>query len=573
MGDMPLKGKKIGVLVENEFIPEEIQHYQQRFTELGATVHLMSRLWGNKTLQFFSDIEIRKPIHHLDVSIDFQDVNLKDYAAVIMAANYTSVRLRHFDPPEGKLITPEQARYAPAVEFFAKAMADPSIIKGALCHGLWILTPRPETLLGRKVICHEVVLADIANAGAIYTPSKVGVVTDNDLVTGRSKEDVALFVDTITQQILETPKRKTQAPVKRTKELTMTEGCKQPELALLAAVEANDLLTVTDLIKSGINVNKRGHQHLTPLMIAAGYGYVQMTEKLLLAGADVNLIDSSLGASALHKAAQGGVVDVARLLLQYGAFINLQSAVIGNTPLIDAVWSKRPAMVKFLLDQGAIINIKNHIGVTVLDFIGDKPNWTAGGTIPENENWGKLIRTYLEERQKQNDAVIKEQRLMQAVQNNDLAAVKTLIAKGADVNEQSPIVGSGNDGQTPLLVASFNGYTEIVRELLNAGANPLIVDYIMKATPAHKAAFSRHAEVVKLLIEQDHFQIDSQGPYNGYTELHDAVWHGSIETVKVLLDANASLDLRGHDGKTPLEIAITHGRSEIAELIREKMSH
>jgi protease I len=209
MGDMPLKGKKIAILVESEFIPEEIQHYQQRFTELGATVHLMSRLWGNKSLRFVSDVdELGKSIHYLDVNIDFQNVNLTDYAALIMAANYTSVRLRYFQPPEGKPINPEQARHAPAVEFFAQAMKDHNIIKGALCHGLWILTPRPEMLKGRRVICHEVVLADITNAGAIYVPSSTGVVVDGDLVTGRSKDDVALFVDTITQQIVEKKKDK-----------------------------------------------------------------------------------------------------------------------------------------------------------------------------------------------------------------------------------------------------------------------------------------------------------------------------------------------------------------------------
>ena len=52
-----LEGKKIAVLVETEFIPEEIKAYQTRFPELGATVHLMSRLWGNESARFVSDID------------------------------------------------------------------------------------------------------------------------------------------------------------------------------------------------------------------------------------------------------------------------------------------------------------------------------------------------------------------------------------------------------------------------------------------------------------------------------------------------------------------------------------
>ncbi len=197
-----LSGKKIAVLVETEFIPEEFAAYQQRFPELGATVHLMSRLWGNKSTRFVSDVDaVGKSLQYLDVNIDFQNVDINDYAAVIMAANYTSVRLRAFEPPKGQPISPEQTRTAPAVQFFAKAMANPKIIKGLLCHGLWLLTPMPELLKGRKVICHEVVLADIANAGAVYVPSPSNIVVDGDLVTGRSGHDVDAFIDAIAHEI------------------------------------------------------------------------------------------------------------------------------------------------------------------------------------------------------------------------------------------------------------------------------------------------------------------------------------------------------------------------------------
>lgn len=202
MATRMLEGKKIAVLVETEFIPEEIAAYQTRFAELGATVHFMSRLWGNPSTRFISDVDdLGESLQYLDVNIDFQNVNLDDYAAVIMAANYTSVRLRYFEPPQGQPINPEQTRTAPAVQFFAKAMANPKIVKGLLCHGLWLLTPMPELLKGRRVICHEVVLADITNAGAIYEPSPTNIVVDGDMVTGRSGHDVNAFIEAIATQI------------------------------------------------------------------------------------------------------------------------------------------------------------------------------------------------------------------------------------------------------------------------------------------------------------------------------------------------------------------------------------
>lgn len=196
-----LGGKKIAILVESEFIPEEIEAYQKRFSELKATTHFMSRLWGNPSVRFFSDAVEGEIPKTLDVEIDLQDVDVEDYAAVIMSANYTSVRLRYFEPPLGSAISSEQVRTSPAVQFYAKAMANPRIVKGALCHGLWLLTPMPELLRGRRVICHEVVLADIANAGAIYEPSASGVVVDGDLITGRSRHEVYPFIDAITEQI------------------------------------------------------------------------------------------------------------------------------------------------------------------------------------------------------------------------------------------------------------------------------------------------------------------------------------------------------------------------------------
>jgi protease I len=196
----PLAARKIAVLVESLYIPEEIEAYKQDFGALGATVDLMTRLWGKASDTFVSDPNgldpngVPRTAQTLTIDIDFEHVDLADYAAVIMSANYTSVRLRYFQPPQ----SPADA---PAVAFFARAMMRPDIVKGALCHGLWILTPRPALLRGRRVICHEVVQADVENAGALIVRDKGTVVVDADLVTGHSKDDVHAFIQAIAGQI------------------------------------------------------------------------------------------------------------------------------------------------------------------------------------------------------------------------------------------------------------------------------------------------------------------------------------------------------------------------------------
>lgn len=204
MGKTPLKGKKIAVLVESEFIPEEIEAYRRDFAALGAEVHFMSYLWGQPKLTFTSAEQAGSKQMTLEVDIDFQDINPDEYAAIIMAANYTSVRLRYFEPPPGQPFSADMVKSAPAVKFFARAMANRRLVKGALCHGLWILTPNPELLKGRKVICHEVMLADVLNCGAQYIPpdtENAGVMVDGDLVTGRSKHEVQAFIQAIVKQI------------------------------------------------------------------------------------------------------------------------------------------------------------------------------------------------------------------------------------------------------------------------------------------------------------------------------------------------------------------------------------
>lgn len=199
----PLAGKRVGVLVESQFVPGEITTYQYGFEILGAEVDFMSYLWGQPKQTFVSTVEnAGEAPTTLEVKTDITKVRPSDYAAIIMAANYTSVRLRYFVPPEGQVPSADMVTTPPAVRFFAAAMEDKRIVKGALCHGLWILTPRPDLLRGRRVICHEVVLADVRNAGAEFVWDPSGVVTHEDLVTGHDWHTVGRFVAAIADAIV-----------------------------------------------------------------------------------------------------------------------------------------------------------------------------------------------------------------------------------------------------------------------------------------------------------------------------------------------------------------------------------
>ena len=191
-----LEGVRVGVLLETEFIADEIAYYQQEFARLGARVDLLAYLWGDAEREFVCDIDSpNRPVRDIrtvTVKTCVSKVRASDYDIVIMAANYCAVRLREI-PPMHSLGAPNLVGTAPAVEFYAEAMKNKKILKGAMCHGLWIVTSHPELLKGRKVICHTVVLADIVNAGATFVPAAFHVVIDDDLVTARSFADVVVF--------------------------------------------------------------------------------------------------------------------------------------------------------------------------------------------------------------------------------------------------------------------------------------------------------------------------------------------------------------------------------------------
>ena len=204
MANRKLEGMKVVVLTETEFIPREMDAYRQKFTELGARVDFATNLWGQRSRVLVSDVtEPTDKPQTLTVDIEVASLDCNDYDIVLQAANYTAVRLREI-PPMGSHGSVEATREVPAVKFFANAMRNRSIVKGALCHALWILTPYPELLKGRRVMCHTVVLSDIHNAGATYVPDEGEVIVDDDLVTARSaanlEQYIAILVEVATRK-------------------------------------------------------------------------------------------------------------------------------------------------------------------------------------------------------------------------------------------------------------------------------------------------------------------------------------------------------------------------------------
>jgi protease I len=171
---MKKDAKKIGIMMESDFFEPEIFYYKYRFEEEGYSVHFLSRLWGNEKLTFKG--------HEYQIEMDCREsfetltpADLEGFAAIIVPAGMVSDRLRY---------TEDVTKIPPACEFMKRIFADKTLIKGIICHGMWLLSPVPELIRGRSAVVHNNLLGDLRNMGGIYVNRDV--VVDGDLVTART---------------------------------------------------------------------------------------------------------------------------------------------------------------------------------------------------------------------------------------------------------------------------------------------------------------------------------------------------------------------------------------------------
>lgn len=180
-----LDGRKIAILIESDFYEPEIHYYQRRFAEEGAEVHFLTRLWGQQSITFLGH-EWRAPFSADESLEGIDDDTLRSFAAVIVPSGMVSDRLRY---------TEDVRRVAPAAALLDRAFGTHGLLVGIICHGLWLAAPIPERVRGRRLTCHNNLVSDARNMGAVYQDQDV--VVDGDLVTGRSAAHCHLFARTI----------------------------------------------------------------------------------------------------------------------------------------------------------------------------------------------------------------------------------------------------------------------------------------------------------------------------------------------------------------------------------------
>jgi ankyrin repeat protein len=193
--------------------------------------------------------------------------------------------------------------------------------------------------------------------------------------------------------------------------------------------------------------------------------------------------------------------------------------------------------------------------------------------------------------------------LYDKVVQNDIEAVKKLLAEGADINEQVEVGGAGM--MTPLLAAVFYRYEEMAKLLISEGADinaktsrgetPLI-GACHSSEELARLLVSKGAEInsengtgafthcisgimseavsislAELLLSKgaNVDETDTSGPVAGYTCLMMAAGNNKPELVKFLVKNGANVNAKAKDGATPLSMAIRENDTAMVKLLKD----
>ncbi len=148
--------------------------------------------------------------------------------------------------------------------------------------------------------------------------------------------------------------------------------------------------------------------------------------------------------------------------------------------------------------------------------------------------------------------------LFEAIESADAGAVWKLVQEGA-----SMAVIDDATKLTPLAIAAEAGLAEIVRILLEAGADP---NFGGATTPLEAAVVEGHLEVVEALLSSS---VDvNQKVEEGFTPLMTAASTGNLPLVKKLLEAGARPRLLNDDRESAVSLAERAGHADIVEELK-----
>jgi protease I len=173
---MDLQGKRVAVLVEQQYQEMEVWYPIYRLREAGCSVTVV----GPEAGQSYPS-KLGYPCKSDKAA---KDVRADDFDAIVIPGGFA----------------PDFMRRTEAMIRLVSNMAEQGKVVAAICHGPWVLCST-QALKGRKATCFMAIKDDVINAGAKYVDAEV--VRDGNLITSRKPDDLPAFLGAIMQSMRE----------------------------------------------------------------------------------------------------------------------------------------------------------------------------------------------------------------------------------------------------------------------------------------------------------------------------------------------------------------------------------
>ena len=171
MGEATAAGKRVAMLVEDEFEDRELTGPLEALRTAGVQVTIVGAVKG-------AAYKGKRGEATITADIAAGAAKAKDFDAIVIPGGHA----------------PDKMRMRHAMVDLARDMMEAGKPVAAICHGPQVLISA-NVLRGRTLTCWPSIAIDVKNAGGLYVDKPV--VEDGNLITSRKPDDVPVFGEAI----------------------------------------------------------------------------------------------------------------------------------------------------------------------------------------------------------------------------------------------------------------------------------------------------------------------------------------------------------------------------------------
>jgi ankyrin repeat protein len=311
--------------------------------------------------------------------------------------------------------------------------------------------------------------------------------------------------------------------------LTVLMGAGVADAPVADAAMKGDVDAVRQLLRDGADVNAAQGDGMSALHWAAERGNFELTEMLLYAGANIEVVTRIGAYTPLHMASRNGQSPVVSELLTAGSDVDARTDPGGATALHLAATAGDASVIQLLVEAGA-------------DIDGREAEW-------------------------------QQTPLIFAAARNRVEAIHALLEAGADPDLAAESVDLSAQG--PIDRAAAKRSADVLSAFTNDGAWLPTAAQIQAAVRAGRQVYETGIDEDAEEEEEDPNARGRGAPNilskGGLTPLLHATRQGHLESITALLDGGASIDqVGGGDGTSPLLMATINGQFDAAILLLEQ---